>query len=150
MTGSSQFYLAVHTMLMIAGFPERHITSTTVAQSAGCHPVIIRNLFIKLRTAGLLHTKCGRGKTELTRPPEEITLLDIFDAVEGDNARETFKIYESPRSQCPLSANVRTVVGEHFSRTTAIMQETLCAVTLASLIAELKAGLTAGDGEYGE
>lgn len=142
MTGSSQFYLAVHTMLMIAGFPERHITSATVAESAGCHPVIIRNLFIKLRAAGLLRTKCGRGKTELTRPPEEITLLDIFDAVEGEHAQEIFKIYEPAKAHCPLSASVRTLVGGHFAQATQAMQAELGAVTLASMIAELRAGTT--------
>lgn len=147
MTSSSQFYLAVHTMLMIAGFPEKHVTSSLVAASAGCHPVIIRNIFIKLRSAGLLRTKCGRGKTELTRAPEEITLLDIFDAVEGEQTRGIFKIPENPKSQCPLGALVRRLVGGHFTRASEAMQAELASVTLASLIGELWEGALPEEGK---
>ena len=64
---STQFPIAVHIMLMVAGFPDQKMTSEVVSESAGTNPVIIRNIFSKLNNAGLLETKSGRGKTTVAR-----------------------------------------------------------------------------------
>lgn len=138
MTNSTQFSLAVHTLMMVAYFPDLHVTSHIVAASAGCHPVIIRNLFIKLRDAGLLITKPGRGKTELGRPVKEITLWDIFMAVESEQAFEPFKIHTASPSLCPVGAGIRTVLQARRRRTVDVLRRELSACTLASLLDELQ------------
>lgn len=139
MKNSAQFSLAVHTMLMVAYFPKLHITSSMVAVSAGCHPVIIRNAFSKLREAGLLITKSGKGKTELARPADEITLLDIYKAVEGDDAGSIFKIHSSPLGLCPIGGNIQSLLGSHLTDAANAMQRELSRITLQGLIDELKA-----------
>ena len=90
MTGSSQFYLAVHTMLMIAGFPERHITSATVAESAGCHPVIIRNLFIKLPSGRKLCYWNTRLKMDPRDGREHIVYMGVNQETKQWGETETY------------------------------------------------------------
>ena len=60
------------------------VTSNLLAQSTGCNPVVIRNVFSALKKAGIITVVRGIGGAELCRPPSEITLYMIYQAVEPD------------------------------------------------------------------
>lgn len=134
---STQFPMAVHILLMVAGFPDAKITSEAAAESAGCNPVIIRNIFAKLRNAGLLNTKSGKGKTELARTPEDITLWDIYTAVESDATDELFKFHQNTSDTCPVGSNIHALLTPHLDDAVEAMRASLSTVTLADLIQEL-------------
>ena len=46
------------------------------------NPVIIRKTLSQLKKAGLIHVARGTGGAELTQAADEISLLDIYQAVE--------------------------------------------------------------------
>lgn len=137
MRGNKQFSIAVHALLMIAHFSDVKITSEMVAQSAGCNAVIVRNLYQKLVTAGLLTTKPGKGKTELAKPAEEITLWEVYSAVEGSSLSEIFKIHEHTNGDCPVGGKIRAILQRHMDSTTRAMQAELARVSIADLRSEL-------------
>ena len=56
---STQFTIAVHALIMIAYFPDIRVTSEMVAESVGNNPVIIRNIYGKLKKAGILSIQRG-------------------------------------------------------------------------------------------
>jgi len=85
---STQFPIAVHALLMVAYFPDIRVTSEMVAESVGNNPVIIRNIYGKLKKADLLYVQRGTGDTKLKKPANEITLWDIYKAVETDVVSE--------------------------------------------------------------
>ena len=134
---STKFPIAVHIMLMIAGFPKLKITSDVLSESAGCNPVIIRNLFAKLGSAGLLNTKSGRGKTTLARPADTITLWDIYTAVESDATDEIFKLHQNTSETCVVGSNIHALLMPHLSDAVAAMKYSLSKVTLEDLKREL-------------
>lgn len=134
---STKFPMAVHIMLMVAGFPNEKITSEAAAESAGCNPVIIRNIFSNLKNAGLLNTKSGRGKTELARPDSEITLWDIYTAVESDKTDELFKFHQNTSDTCPVGSNIHTLLTSHLDDAVTALRESLSKVTLEQLKNEL-------------
>lgn len=134
---STQFSLAVHAMLMVAYFPEVKITSEIVAQSAGCNPVIIRNAFAKLKRANLLLTKSGKGKTELARSADEISLWDIYSAIEGSDAEFIFKIHTNTSGICPVGSQICDILRGHLTTATNAMKKELSAVKLSDLKNEL-------------
>lgn len=133
----TQFSIAVHAMLMVAYFPDVKITSDIVAKSAGCNPVIIRNAFVKLKRAHLLLTKSGKGKTELARPAEEISLWDIYSAIEGSDAELIFKIHTNTSGVCPVGSHIRNLLYGHLVDATNAMKNELVAVKLSDLKNEL-------------
>lgn len=135
---STQFSIAVHAMLMVAYFPDVKITSDIVAQSAGCNPVIIRNAFAKLKRAHLLLTKSGKGKTELARPAEEISLWDIYSAIEGSNAELIFKIHTNTSGICPVGSQICNILHGHLIDATNAMKQELSAIKLSDLKNELQ------------
>ena len=83
MKRNSRLSLALHTLSHMAGSPERVRTSTDIADHAGTNPVVVRRVLGKLREAGLLTSEKGHaGGWKLARPPQEITLADVYLALE--------------------------------------------------------------------
>ena len=134
---NTQFPIAFHALMMIARFKEARVTSDMIAQSAGCNAVTIRNIFVKLRKAGLLSVKTGTGGTALGRSAEDITLWDIFSAVESDKADEIFKIHPNSSGSCPVGGNVRSLLSPHLDNTVQAMKVQLSKVSLRQLLDEL-------------
>lgn len=75
---------AVHLMIYIEVVRDSELTSAAIAGSIRTNPAYIRQLMMKLKKAGLLQSVHGHADPKLTRKPEEISLLDVYKAVEGD------------------------------------------------------------------
>ena len=69
--------------LAMQGENQRAATST-VAQEMKIPPSFLAKIISQLSIAGLLHTSRGaRGGVTLARPPKDITLLDVVEAIDG-------------------------------------------------------------------
>jgi Rrf2 family protein len=81
--------LALHTMVLLAADPERPLR---VADAARILPVSSHHLakvLQRLGRAGLVASSRGpRGGFTLARPPSRISLLDIYQALEGPLAED--------------------------------------------------------------
>jgi len=137
---SSQYTLAVHSLVMIEFLKEERVTSEIIANAAGCNPVIVRNVFSKLRVAGLLDTSPGRGKAELSRPADEITLADVYIATETDDVDEIFKMY-SGNTECPMGRCMHELLNPFLTEAKDAMLDSLKRTTIADLVAKVP-GLT--------
>lgn len=89
MQGNSRFAVGVHAMALVMIAQEmrkgRPVTSQAIAAMVGAHPVHVRRVMGSLREAGLVESQSGpMGGWELTRDPREITLYDIYLALEPD------------------------------------------------------------------
>ena len=76
---------AVRAVLYLArlGQTERAATSQ-VAQEQHIPPSFLAKIISQLSIAGLLHTSRGaRGGVTLAREPQEITLLEVIEAIDG-------------------------------------------------------------------
>jgi DNA-binding IscR family transcriptional regulator len=133
---STQFPIAVHALLMIAFSPVR-VTSCIIAKSAGCNAVIIRNIFSKLKKAGLLSIKSGRSETTLAKPVENISLWDIYTAVETNKTEEIFKFHTNVSKDCPIGSSIRNLLINHLDDAVKTMESSLSSVTLEHLKNEL-------------
>src|SRR4051812_42410357 len=57
--------------------------SEALARSVNTNPVVVRRLLLALRDAGLIETIAGKhGGSRLRKSPREISLRDIYDAIE--------------------------------------------------------------------
>ncbi len=82
MKRNSRLSLALHTLGHMAGEPERMRKSADIAAHAGTNPVVVRRVLGHLREAGLLVAEKGHsGGWRLARPPQEITLADVYRAL---------------------------------------------------------------------
>ena len=130
---STRLPVATHILLCIAMLGEENkTTSTFLAGSVGVNPVVVRNVLGQLKAAGIASVEPGVGGASLARKPENITLLDVFRAVEG--CENLFRFHENPNPECPVGRNVRAVLGKSLSAVNEAMEAQLAATTLRDLM----------------
>ncbi|MCD7829611.1 MAG: Rrf2 family transcriptional regulator [Clostridiales bacterium] len=146
---SKKFPTAVHALLYVAVLsPKRRVTSTLVAESTGSNAVTIRNLFLDLSKNGLLTASAGKnGGVHLAREPKNITLWDVYQAVETNDVEEIFKLHETD-SDCPVGKNIYQILYPHMLAAVTAMKGSMEQVTLATLLEELESLLN--DFQLGE
>lgn len=133
---NSQYAVAVHVLSLISSYPE-HASSAEIAASVGTNPVVIRNVTGLLRRAGLLSTQRGVAGAALTRPAAQITLLDVYRAVNGQDS--VFRLHEHPHPRCPVGANIQATLEQRFGEAQAAMERELARTTLADVLSDLAA-----------
>lgn len=140
---SSRFTIAVHTLLCIAHFsPEQKVTSAFIASSVNVNPVVIRRTLGQLKAAGIVSVEAGVGGAFLARPASEVTLLDVYRAVDcvGD---DLFHFHEHPNEDCPVGRNVHTVLDREIAAAQQALEGRLAATSLADLTGELEEAISA-------
>lgn len=110
MLSSSRFVVAIHALSVLARFSGRGpVCSSTVAESVHTNPVVIRRLMGELEKAKLVRSVAGRsGGFELDRDATEITLADVYRAVEDETIFRMHKI--DPNSACPVAAQIGKIL----------------------------------------
>lgn len=107
---STKFTIAIHILVATEFFgKDKKVTSDILASSIGSNPVIIRNIMSDLKNAGLITTKRGPGGIEITRPLEEISFYDVYEAVEK-NKEELFNFHDNPNPKCPVGRNIHAAL----------------------------------------
>ena len=117
------------------------VTSNLLAQSTGCNPVVIRNVFSALKKAGIITVVRGIGGAELCRPPSEITLYMIYQAVEPDGLSSLVGIHPCDGRACPAAQNIRSVLQKPYQKIEDADRNAMESVTLESMIEDFHARL---------
>lgn len=133
---SSRLPVAVHILLPIVEFEGKEkTTSTFLAGSVNVNLVIIRNTLGQLKAAGLVTVKAGECGASLAKEPKNITLADIFNAVEKEEA--LFHFHENPNPECPVGRNVHAVLDNRLFAIQESMQKKMASITLQDLIDDM-------------
>lgn len=128
---SSKLSVSIHILSVIALMQEGPITSEYIASSINTNPALVRRLMSRLKKAKLIKTSTKLGVTGLAKPAEEITILDIFLAVE-DHA-ELFGIHSNTNHNCPVGAKIESTLKNLYSNIQAATEEKLSAICLADI-----------------
>jgi Rrf2 family protein len=134
---SSRFTVAVHILSLLALEPSAHCTSEWIAGSVNTNPVVVRRIIGKLKKAGLVDVRPGAGGAYLLKETKEITLLDIYRAVEVVEEGELFQFHEQPNPNCPVGANIQAVLEIILLRAQAAMEKILEEISLEELVNNL-------------
>ena len=135
---SSRTTIAVHILLCTVLFEKDYkITSDFLAGSVNVNPVIIRKTLSQLKKAGLLNVPAGTGGATLAKEPTDITLLDVFSAVENED-EELFHFHERPNPACPVGRNVHRVLDPRLEAAKKALEDSLRATTLQDMLDDLR------------
>ncbi|HEY0981087.1 MULTISPECIES: Rrf2 family transcriptional regulator [unclassified Schlesneria] len=134
---SVQFSVAIHMMAALAEHYGEAVRSDQLAASVKADSSFIRRSLSKLAKAGLVETTRGRnGACSLARPPEEITLLDIYRA---SGAPPPFSIHHyDVQEKCSVSVHIKFCLGDVLDKVRLSFEETLSKTTLADIISDLR------------
>lgn len=134
---SSRFTLAVHILACIAVIKDMKITSNLLAGSTNTNPVIVRKILGQLKNAGLVEVVRGTGGASLAKPPEEISFLDIYQAVECVERGELFHFHENPNEKCPIGRNIHSVLDDKLEQVQRAMERELASISMADVQGEI-------------
>ncbi|MBC8161498.1 MAG: Rrf2 family transcriptional regulator [Roseiflexaceae bacterium] len=134
---TSHFAIAVHALTALAISAGQTVTSEDIAESVNTNPSFIRRVLGDLRRAGLISSQVGNGGgLALIPSPTEITLLDIYTAVENESL---FSLpLRPPNKNCPVGGHIQPVLTNYFSRAEAATHHALQEMTLADVVADIK------------
>jgi Rrf2 family protein len=136
MAANSRLTIAVHALAWMA-LSERQgrelLTSDQVAASVNTNPVIIRRSLGDLRRAGLVDVRHGAGAGwRLARVPEEITLLDVYEAVEQE---PLFGMHRTePNLECPVGKGIRPALGHVYGGIEQTLRQELARTSIADVL----------------
>ncbi len=136
---SSRFTLAVHIFACIDVFKDDYkVTSDFLAASTNVNPVIIRKILGQLKAAGLVEVARGSGGASIPRPLNEISFLDIYNAVECIENGELFHFHENPNTDCPVGKNIHGILDDKLMRVQKAMEDQLSSITLEDIRKDTK------------
>lgn len=137
----SRFTIAIHMLVIVAlEGKENKITSDFLASSVGVNPVIIRKTLSQLKKAELVTVARGTGGAEIIKNLENISLLDIYQAVEClGKTGQLFSFHDNPNPNCPIGANIHGVLDQKLDKIQMAMEQELGQTSLAQLVADAEA-----------
>ncbi|OAX47231.1 Rrf2 family transcriptional regulator [Paenibacillus sp. AD87] len=130
---SSRFSIAVHTLSLVAVVPNE-CTGDFIAKSVNTNPVIIRRIMSKLKQAGLIDVRPGVGGASLLKDPTDITLLDIYRALEVVEDGELFNFHKHPNPNCPVGSMIEQTLRAELIEAQLAMEQRLKRVTIQQMM----------------
>jgi DNA-binding IscR family transcriptional regulator len=130
---STRFSIAVHILSLIA-VSSTDCTGDFIAGSVNTNPVIIRRIMGMLKKDGLVEVRPGVGGATLLKDPAEITLLDVYRAVEVINDGQLFGFHDEPNLQCPVGRNIESALRAEMREAQNAMEQKLAQVSIGDLM----------------
>jgi Rrf2 family protein len=133
---NQQFTFALHILSALA-FAEEKLVSQELAASVNTNPVVVRRLLRALRRAGLVTTFAGKnGGATLRRPPEKISLRQIYDAVQ---VRPVIAINQrKPDPHCAVSCQMKSITTHLAEGAERALRRHLRKITLRQILGRIR------------
>ena len=136
---TSKFTAAVHILACIDIFGgQMRVTSDFLSGSTGVNAVIVRGVLGQLRNAGIVETRQGSGGAHLAKALDEITLYDIYKAVDCVDDEGLFHFHENPNADCPVGRNIHKAMDGRLEAAQAALENELKSTTLAQVVADTR------------
>ena len=124
---------AAHILAFIALAPENaSLTSDAIAKSIKTNPSYVRQLMSYLRKGQLLTSVHGHARPALTRTPAEITLLDLYRAVEGDKPLLHQDTHTNP--ECGVGVNIQLALRDCYDEVQRCAEDAMRRLTLQDVL----------------
>ena len=137
MSISSRFAVGIHILALIEINKDKVSTSEFLAESVNTNPALIRKITGMLRNAGLVKTRPGIAGVELAKNLFDVTLLDVYKAVNVVQENELFSIHENPNPDCPVGRNIQDSIVQQFSIAQTALENVLENVTIEDIVKDI-------------
>ncbi len=123
---------AAHILAFLALHPGAALTSDRIAESIQTNPAYIRQLMSALRKGGLLVSVKGHPRPALTREPCQITLLDIYRAIEGKKPILHQDTHTNPA--CGVGVNIQLALRDCYDLVQEKAEDAMRDITLQEIL----------------
>ncbi|WP_283679541.1 Rrf2 family transcriptional regulator [Lentilactobacillus sp. Marseille-Q4993] len=124
---------ATHILAYIAiNENKTEIKSTTIAESINTSPSLVRRMMSSLKKAGLLNAIPGAATPSLAKDPKDISLLDVYFAVSGD--QELLNVDEHTNANCPVGSIIPEVLVHYYEEIQNTAEAKMAKINLQEII----------------
>ena len=123
---------AVHILAFIVLNPVNSLTSESIAKSICTNPGCVRQLMSALRKYGLLLSVKGHPKPTLAKLPKDITLFDIYKAVEGEKPLLHLDTHTNP--ECGIGIHIQLSLQDYFDQVQEKAENEMQQITLQDIL----------------
>lgn len=136
MSISRRFSVGIHilSLLEINKNQARANTSELIASSVNTNPAVIRKIIGMLRNADLVKTRPGIPGAELAKDLSNVTLLDVYKAVNVVKDDELFSIHDNTNTDCMVGRHIQQSVVHHLSDAQVALEQKLKSVTVDTIV----------------
>jgi Rrf2 family protein len=126
---SSRFSVSIHILTLLAREEGEILSSDYIAGSININPAMVRKELINLRKHSMIGSKEGKnGGVYLSRPPGEIYLSDIYQAVNQMDLLGKSK--NKPNPHCQVGKQINTHLKNLYAEAEKALVSQLGRVTL--------------------
>ena len=133
----NKFSSAIHTLILIAK-SEKALTSEDIAKSVGTNASYIRKIIGLLKKKDIVESHRGVGGFALRSKPEDLTLLQIYQAVNETDRPCLFDLHQNPNDKCIVGRHIKPVLTGMFAEMEAGFAAVLADKTLADCISGIR------------
>jgi len=127
--------IALHCLVFISEYEKKvKVTSELLAKSTGCNSAAIRSILNALQKAGIISIVRGIGGAYLNRAPENLTVWEVYHAIEPDGLEHFIGFHPNPSDKCPVGKRIEAVLRKPYGEIGAAVQETMEGITLQQLL----------------
>ena len=132
----TKFTVAIHILIMLAT-SDKELNSDDLAKSVGTNASYIRKVMALLKDHKVISSQRGKSGIQLLVNPEDITLLDIYKIVEGEQPH-IFKIHQNPNPTCPIGRNIKQAVFPFLDDAETQLRQSLASDKLSDVIDRIR------------
>lgn len=129
----TKFSSAIHTLILIAE-SKKPMTSEEIAISVGTNASYIRKIIGLLKKADIVESHRGISSYALKPKVEELTLLQIYQAVNKTKSISLFDLHQNANDKCIVGRYIKPVLTEMFTEMEETVTLALSVKTLADCI----------------
>jgi DNA-binding IscR family transcriptional regulator len=119
-------------ILCVMAYLGDNTTSQVIANSLRTNPVVVRRLLKSLERAGLVELRPGKdGGVQFARSPDEITLEQVYTAVE--TGADMFALRRGGNPNCPVNQSMPRLLAPIFASASDVVGGILRRSTIGGL-----------------
>lgn len=137
MSISSRFTVGIHILVLIELNKEGINSSEYLAGSVNTNPTMIRKIMGMLKKAGLVKVQPGIAGAKLAKIPSNITLLEVYKAVDLVQEKKLFSVHENSNPNCPVGENIQESITPVLSAAQYALEKVLGNVTIEDIVKDI-------------
>lgn len=122
----------LHILVFLSLVTDQRLTSARIAESVKTNPAYIRQLMSALKAAGIISNTQGQANASLLRSPDEITMLDVYHAVEGNKPLLHLDVDTNP--ECGVGINIQLAIADFYRDVQQVAEQKMNEITLQDII----------------
>ncbi|KRN25540.1 Rrf2 family transcriptional regulator [Lacticaseibacillus camelliae] len=126
---------ALHILAYVQIYAGGDLSSAAIAASVEANQSMVRQMMSKLVKAGLLNSQPGKVAVTLAKSPENITLLDVYLAVEDNH--NLLHIDDKTNPLCIVGGNIQDTLNDVYAAIQRDTEASMAKHTLAEIIADI-------------